>query len=164
MTGSSSQHTTRQIPSEWNDLTGRIIGLAIEVHSILGPGLLEKMYEDALCVEMQRASVPFQRQVPVRMDYKGVLIGDLRMDIVVADLVVVELKAVDRVLDVHGAQLLSYLRSASLPLGLLINFNVSRLTDGVTRRINPHCALVQTLPLLSSAHSASSEFLPGGSR
>jgi GxxExxY protein len=167
MTGSNGYRINRQIPEEWNSLTSRIIGAAMEVHSILGPGMLEKMYEDALCVELQRAGIPFQRQQPIRMDYKGVPIGDLRLDVVVAELVVVELKAIDRALDVHGAQLLSYMRSASVPLGLLINFNVTKLTDGITRRLNPHCSLVRHLPLLSSALSAlsaSSEFLPGGSR
>jgi GxxExxY protein len=149
-----------RLPEEWNQLTNRIIGCAMEVHSILGPGMLEKMYEDALCVELQRAEIPFERQKPIRMDYKGVPIGDLRLDVVVAGLVVVELKAIERVLDVHAAQLLSYLRSCDLPLGLLINFNTVRLTSGITRRLNPRCSLVQGLPLLSSASSATSVFLP----
>jgi GxxExxY protein len=164
MTGQNGSNPGRQIPEEWNALTSRIIGAAMEVHSILGPGMLEKMYEDALCVELQHEDIPFKRQQAIRMDNKGVPIGDLRLDVVVADLVVVELKAIERVLEVHGAQLLSYMRSTNLPLGLLINFNVTRLTDGITRRLNPSCPLVQGLPLLSSAASAPSEFLPGGSR
>lgn len=164
MTGQSGQYPAHAIPDEWNQLTGRIIGAAMEVHSILGPGMLEKMYEDALCVELERADIPFQRQQSIRMNYKGAPIGDLRLDVVVADLVVVELKAIERVLEVHGAQLHSYMRSTALPLGLLINFNVIKLTDGITRRLNPHCPRFQSLPLLSSADSVSSVFLPGGSR
>lgn len=156
----------RILPAAWNALTEKIIGAAIEVHAVLGPGLLEKLYEDAMCIELHRLGLPFARQRSIQMIYKGEPIGDLRIDLVVQDLVIVELKSTDGICDAHRAQLLSYLRSADLPLGLLINFKHARLVDGVSRRINPHASLMQKLPTimpsspLSSAHSASSEFPP----
>ncbi|MEO6457246.1 MAG: GxxExxY protein [Chloroflexia bacterium] len=111
------------------------IGAAIEVHSLLGPGLLEALYEEALCVEMAIRSIPFTRQVPVPMTYKGREIGLGRPDILVADALVVELKTVEALAPVHTAQVLSYLRATGYQLGLLINFNVSALKQGGIKRI-----------------------------
>jgi GxxExxY protein len=112
-----------------------VIGAAIEVHSLLGPGLLEALYEEALCVEMQIRNIPFARQVPVPMTYKGREIGLGRLDILVADSLVVELKTVEALAPVHMAQVLSYLRATSHELGLLINFNVSTLKQGGIKRV-----------------------------
>lgn len=153
--------THYRIPREWNDLTQQIIGAAMRVHTALGPGLLEKLYEDAVCIELTDMRIPFERQKPIRLKYRGRFIGDLRVDLVVNGLVVVELKAIERILEVHKAQLLSYLRSCGIPLGLLINFNHETLREGLTRRLNDRCDLVRSLPRLSlspSEVSADSEF------
>ncbi len=153
--------THYRIPREWNDLTQQIIGAAMRVHTALGPGLLEKLYEDAVCIELTDMRIPFERQKPIRLEYRGRFIGDLRVDLVVNGLVVVELKAIERILEVHKAQLLSYLRSCGIPLGLLINFNHETLREGLTRRLNDRCDLVRALPRLSlspSEVSADSEF------
>ena len=153
--------THYRIPREWNDLTQQIIGAAMRVHTALGLGLLEKLYEDAVCIELTDMRIPFERQKPIRLEYRGRFIGDLRVDLVVNGLVVVELKAIERILEVHKAQLLSYLRSCGIPLGLLINFNHETLREGLTRRLNDRCDLVRSLPRLSlspSEVSADSEF------
>lgn len=126
-----------QVPEQWNVVTERIIGLAMEVHSVLGPGLLERLYEDAMVHELECAGMRVQRQYPVRLRYKEIELGEQRLDLVVNELIVIELKSIEKVSDVHLAQLVSYLRSAKLPLGLLINFNVPRLKEGLFRRINP---------------------------
>lgn len=154
----------RVIPEDWNELTRSVLGAAIEVHSVLGPGQLESLYENAMVAELTLRGISHQRQVPIRMKYKGVDIGDLRLDLIVNSLVIVELKSVEHVLPVHKAQVTSYLRSTDLPVGLLINFNHSRLMDGVTRLINPLSTSLQHLPILtpsSSAFTASSELTPG---
>ncbi len=135
-----------QVPAEWNQITERIIASAIEVHSALGPGLLESLYEEAMAHELRDRGLVVDRQRSVCMRYKGHEIGNLRLDLLVEELVIVGLKCIERISDVHGAQLLSYLRSANLPLGLLINFNHVRLTDGVARRINSHCSLLKQFP------------------
>ena len=120
-----------------NELSGEIIGAAIEVHRALGPGLLESIYEQALVMELVDRGLTVSEQVEVRLAYKGrPLSGLLRLDILVNDLVVVEIKAVERVLSVHEAQLLSYLRLSNKKLGLLINFNVSVLTKAIRRIVN----------------------------
>lgn len=137
----------RLIPASWNDVTGAIIASAIEVHSVLGPGLLERLYEDALAYELAERGLRLERQRPIRLRYKAVEIGELRIDLVVENLVVLELKAIERVLPVHRAQLLSYLRSADLPLGLLINFNEARVRDGMARVVNPHASAMRQLPI-----------------
>ena len=126
----------RHVPDEWNEVTRRVIGCAVEVHRNLGVGLLERHYEEALAYELTRASLRFSRQHLMRLRYKDIQLSDQYLDLVVEDLVVLELKAVDRVCDTHLAQLVSYLRAADLPLGLLINFHALRLTDGIYRRIN----------------------------
>jgi GxxExxY protein len=117
-------------------LTESIIGAAIEVHRLLGPGLLESIYEEALCIEMALRAIPFQRQVELDVVYKGHTIKGQRVDILVADEVVVELKSVSRLPEVATAQVLSYLKGTGLKRGLLINFGQLRLVDGVKRLAN----------------------------
>ena len=155
-------------PSNFSSLSQRqlsrkIIGAAIDVHASLGPGLLENLYEEAMAHELGLRQIPFRRQQRIRLNYKGVEIGDLRLDLVVNDLIVVELKAIERIAEVHRAQVLSYLRSTSLPLGLLINFNHLRLVDGVSRILNamsPSFLSLPTSPPLISACSDSSVLPP----
>ncbi len=121
--------------AELNALTSRIIGCAIEVHRTLGPGLLEAIYETALCIELEEAGIPYVRQMRVPAYYKGRLLGEYRVDLVVADAVLVEMKCVERLHPVLEAQLLPYLRVTKKRLGLLINFNPSVLKEGITRRM-----------------------------
>jgi len=114
-----------------------VIGAAIEVHRHLGPGLLESVYEETLCHELSLRGVAFERQVVVPIEYKGLKIKpSLRVDLLVARRLVVEVKAADHLAEVHRAQLLTYLRLTGLRLGLLINFNVEVLITGVRRVIN----------------------------
>jgi GxxExxY protein len=107
----------------------------MDVHRILGPGLLESIYEEALSVELGLRGVCVARQVPIAFSYKGFTIGEGRLDLLVADRLVVELKACQQLLPVHLAQLLSYLKASNRSLGLLINFNVTTLRQGVKRVI-----------------------------
>lgn len=116
-----------------DQLTEQIIGAAIEVHRVLGPGLLESIYEEALCVELGIRGISFERQVDVDVVYKGHVIKGQRLDLLVAGEVVVELKAVSTVQEVVMAQVLSYLRATGLKRGLVINFSEARLVDGVKR-------------------------------
>ncbi len=111
--------------AELNRLTHEIIGAAIEVHRVLGPGLLEALYEEALCVELTLRRVPFTRQQQIDLSYKGHSIGKGRLDLLVDNTVVVELKSLEKLLDVHAAQMVSYLRTTGYHFGLLINFNVA---------------------------------------
>lgn len=114
-------------------LTERIIGAAIEVHRVLGPGLLESIYEEALCIEFESLGIPFHRQMGVEVRYKGRAIKGQRIDLLVGDEVVVELKATPVVPEIVTAQVLSYLKATGLKRALLINFGVQRLVDGVRR-------------------------------
>jgi GxxExxY protein len=116
-------------------LARAVIGAAIEVHSVLGPGFLESAYEAALCIELDLRGIPYERQVPIALPYKGSAIGLARMDLVVARQLVVELKAVETLTPLHVAQTLSYLAAAALRLGLIITFNVRLLRDGIKRVI-----------------------------
>lgn len=117
-----------------SELTERVIGLAIEVHKQLGPGLLESVYEECLCFELAEAGVPFQRQVRVPIVYRDRLLDEgFRADIVVRDELILEIKSVERMLPVHEAQLLTYLRLTRHKIGLLMNFNMVRLKDGLKR-------------------------------
>jgi GxxExxY protein len=114
-----------------------VIGAAIEVHRELGPGLLESIYEEALVWELCQRRIRVDRQVPVPLDYKGrPLDGHIRLDLLVDSALVVEVKAVDRLNPIHRAQLLTYLRLTSYPVGLLINFNVELLKHGMRRLLN----------------------------
>jgi GxxExxY protein len=116
-----------------DELTEKIIGAAIEVHRILGPGLLESIYEEALCHEFQLRGIRCERQKEVDVIYKGHVIKGQKLDILVEDEVVLELKAVAKLPDVATAQTLSYLKSTGLKRALLINFSQSRLVDGIKR-------------------------------
>lgn len=118
---------------EVDELARRVIGAAIEVHRTLGPGYLESVYEEALGVELRLRGIPFARQHPVRVAYKDHTVGEGRLDFLVGQALVVEVKAVESLSQVHKAQVLSYLKATGRHLGLLINFNVSLLRDGVQR-------------------------------
>lgn len=120
-----------------SELSGEIIGAAIEVHRVLGPGLLESVYEEALTMELQDRNLRVTRQLEVPLVYKGKRLQNfLRLDLLVADFVVVEVKSCERILAVHEAQLLSYLRLTQKKLGLLINFNSIVLSKSVRRIVN----------------------------
>jgi GxxExxY protein len=125
------------VADETSELSGKVIGAAIEVHKALGPGLLESAYEECLCHELGLRRIVFQRQVVLPVLYKGVKL-DCRyvQDIVVDDRIIVELKAVEQVTTLHKAQLLTYLRLSDRWLGLLINFNVPVLINGIERIVN----------------------------
>lgn len=121
------------------DLTHEIIGAAIEVHRELGPGLLESAYEECLCHEFHLRKLNFSRQVPLPVQYKAVRLDcGYRLDIVVEKRVILEIKAVEHLLPVHEAQLLTYLRLSRKEVGLLMNFNVPVMKDGITRRVKSH--------------------------
>ena len=117
-----------------NDITGQVIGAAIEVHKRLGPGLLESIYEECLCIELGKRNISFERQKEVNIEYRGIrLDSKYRLDLVVSKLVVVELKTVNELAPIHDAQILSYLKLTGLKIGLLINFNVPVLKEGIKR-------------------------------
>lgn len=120
----------------WEGLTERIIGAAIEVHKELGPGLLESAYEECLCRELGWAGIAYKRQLEVPIRYKGEEIDiNYRIDILAEDKVVLELKAVETLLPIHEAQLLTYMKLNGMRLGLLINFNTTALAEGIRRRV-----------------------------
>ncbi|MFZ0523333.1 MAG: GxxExxY protein [Candidatus Acidiferrales bacterium] len=114
-----------------NSLTEKIIGCAIEVHRELGPGLLEVTYEEALCIELGIAGLKFGRQVPFPVLYKGRNLGEYRLDLIVEDKVIVEIKSVERFASVFEAQISTYLKATNKKVGLLVNFNNRLLHDGV---------------------------------
>ena len=119
-----------------NELTDAIIDAAMEVHRTLGPGLLESTYEMCLCRELAIRGIPFERQVPIAVEYKGVKLDcGYRADIVVDGTILLEIKAIDSLLPIHDAQLLSYLKLGGWKIGLLINFNVELLKNGLRRRV-----------------------------
>lgn len=116
-------------------LTYQIIGAGMEVHKTLGPGLLEQVYEDALCIELKERKLKYQRQKSIDLTYKGHPIGNLVADLIIENRVIVELKSVEKLLPVHTAQIMTYLKLMNLSIGLLINFNVPILRNGVKRII-----------------------------
>jgi GxxExxY protein len=119
-----------------SDLTNEILAAAIEVHRVLGPGLLESVYEQCMCRELKLRNVPYECQVPLPLIYKGDRVeAGFRIDLLVSDQVVVEIKAVEKLLPVHDAQLLTYLKLTKRRVGLLINFNVPLLKEGIRRRV-----------------------------
>ena len=120
---------------ELNKITEKIIGCAIEVHRNLGPGLLESIYESALCVEFDNNDIEYQRQILIPVRYKDNIIGEHKLDLLVENEIIVELKAIDKMAPIFEAQLLSYLKMADKRLGLLINFNTEKLKDGIKRII-----------------------------
>ena len=127
--------TETQREAEKRDpLTEKIIGFGIEVHRQLGPGLLESAYEECLCFELKQVGIPFARQVALPVIYKDIRLDcGYRMDIVVEDSVVIELKTVEKLLPIHQAQLMTYLRLGKAKTGLLMNFNSAVLKDGIKR-------------------------------
>jgi GxxExxY protein len=110
-----------------------VLGAALEVHRALGPGFPESVYENALCLELSERGISFTRQSPVHIIYKGQSVGEGRIDLLISDQLVVELKAVDALAPVHTAQVLAYLKATGRRLGLLINFNGSTLVAGIRR-------------------------------
>jgi GxxExxY protein len=117
-----------------NKLSSKIIGAAIEVHKTLGPGLLESTYEECLCCELSLRGINFKRQEPLFVEYKGIHLDcSYRLDVVVEDLIIVELKAIVEIEPIHKAQLLTYLKLSGLQLGLLLNFNVLLMREGIVR-------------------------------
>jgi GxxExxY protein len=116
-----------------DDLTEKIIGAAMEVHSVLGPGLLESTYEQALCREFEIRRIPFKRQVAIDLIYKDRVIQGQRIDLLAFDEVIIEIKSVRNLPDVAIAQVLSYLRATGLKRGLLINFGTAHLRNGIKR-------------------------------
>ena len=124
-----------EFPEKNDPLTERIIGCAIEVHRVLGPGLLEVSYEAALAIEMSAAGLVYQRQLVVPVFYKGQSIGEHRLDFLVENEVILELKSVERFDPLFEAQLLTYLRLTGKRRGLLLNFNTRLLKDGIRRYV-----------------------------
>jgi GxxExxY protein len=121
-------------PHENDLLTEKIIGFAIEVHRHLGPGLLESAYEECLCHELNENGVAFRRQVPLPVVYKSVRLEcGYRIDVVVESWVIIELKTVERLLPIHDAQVLTYMKLSGIPTGLLLNFNTPVLREGIRR-------------------------------
>ncbi len=124
----------QQIPI--NQLTQEIIGAGIAVHRELGPGLLESAYQQCMRQELTLRGIPFRREVPLPLEYRGIrLDAGYRLDLLVADTVVVEVKAIEAIAPIHEAQLLTYLRLGGWNVGLLMNFNVVVLKDGIRRRV-----------------------------
>ncbi|HEX7286485.1 MAG TPA: GxxExxY protein [Candidatus Angelobacter sp.] len=120
----------------YEGLTEQILGAAIEVHKEIGPGLMESIYEECLCHELHLRGLAFKRQLIVPVTYKGVNLNcGHRLDLLVEDTVILELKAVERILPVHEAQLLTYLRLLKKPVGFILNFNVPVLRAGIVRRV-----------------------------
>lgn len=117
-----------------NELSYKIIGCAYEVHKVLGPGLLESTYETCLCYEFERHGIKYEKQKELGINYKGYILNNgYRIDILVEDTIVIELKSVDVLLPIHTAQIMTYLRLSHHELGLLINFNVTNLQSGIHR-------------------------------
>jgi len=122
---------------DFNRLTDVVIAAAIEVHRQLGPGLLESAYQECLARELTLRNIPFERETPLPLEYKGVhLEYGYRLDFLVAKSVVIEVKAVEVIAPIHEAQLVTYLKLGDWQVGLLINFNVLQLTSGIRRRVN----------------------------
>jgi len=133
----SAQYPVQKIPADMpeNVVTDRIIKCAIEVHKQLGPGLLESMYESAMAIEFELEGLNFRQQIKIPAIYKGRQLGEYRLDMLVEDLIVLEIKSVERFDPVFEAQLLTYLKLTSKRVGLLINFNSRLVKDGIKRFI-----------------------------
>jgi GxxExxY protein len=125
----------REPDGRTDELAYAVIGAAIEVHRILGPGFLESIHEKALIAELRLRGIQFEQQKSLSVDYKGQCVGEGRADLLVEGRLVVEIKAVDALAPIHSAQVISYLRALRLPLGLLINFHVPALKNGIKRII-----------------------------
>lgn len=123
--------------NELNSITSQIIGASIKIHPVMGPGLLESVYLTCLCYELKKAGLIVEREKIVPLYYEGVQLNQsYRLDLLVQEKVVVEVKAVESITAVHKAQLLSYLKLTGCPIGLLINFHVELLKDGICRMVN----------------------------
>jgi len=119
---------------EFDELSRKVIGCAIEVHRNLGPGLLESTYRQCLACELSHAGIPFQMEVPLPVRYKETLLDcGYRIDLLVSGDLVVEIKCVETLLPIHQAQILTYMRLSKIPVGLIINFNVTKLQNGIKR-------------------------------
>ncbi|MCB1840911.1 MAG: GxxExxY protein [Alphaproteobacteria bacterium] len=117
-----------------NDITGEIVDCAYKIHKTMGPGLYEKVYEDCFAYELEKKGLAFSRQHPVTVQYEALVIPSaFKIDLLVADAVVVELKSTDKIHPIHQAQIITYLKLAKLQVGLLINFNVPLIKDGIKR-------------------------------
>jgi len=123
-------------PIELDVTTGAVIAAALEVHRVLGPGFLETVYEEAMVIEFGLRSIAFERQKPIGVSYKGRSVGEGRLDFFVENSVIVELNAAEKLLPIHQAQLMSYLKAAGCQLGLLINFHERLLRDGIRRVVH----------------------------
>ena len=121
--------------AEIDTIAADLLDAAIEVHRTLGPGFLEAIYEEALCVELALRGIPFVRQASVKVHYKNRAVGDARIDLLLAERLIVELKAIEQIAPIHLAQAMSYLKATGLPLALLVNFNAPVLLRGVRRVI-----------------------------
>ena len=121
---------------EFDELSRKVIGCAIEVHRTLGPRLLESTYRQCLAWELSQAGIPFQMEMPLPVRYKGILLDcGYRIDLLVSGDLIVEIKSAETLLPIHQAQILTYMRLAKVPLGLLINFNVTKLQNGIKRLV-----------------------------
>jgi GxxExxY protein len=119
---------------KFDELSRNVIGCAIEVHRMLGPGLLESAYRQCLAYELSRAQIPFQMEVPLPIRFKDVRLDcGYRIDLLISGDLIVEVKCVETLLPIHQAQVLTYMRLAKIPIGLLINFNVTKLQNGIKR-------------------------------
>ena len=133
----TSQPLVYRITMQINELSSKIIGAAIEVHKALGPGLLESTYEECLCHELNLRGLSFERQKPLSVTYKEKKLDcGYRLDVVVENAIILELKSCEKIEPIHKAQLLTYLKLSSLKLGLLLNFNVPVMRDGIVRIAN----------------------------
>ncbi len=121
---------------ELNELSAQVIGCGIKVHSALGPGLLESAYQECLCYELQECGLRVKKELALPIVYKDVKLDHgYRIDLLVEDQIVIEIKTVEAFTDVHTAQVLTYLKLGNYPLGLLLNFHVSRMKDGIKRLV-----------------------------
>jgi GxxExxY protein len=126
----------RDAANNRDPLSRRVIGLAIDVHRALGPGLLESVYEECLCLELRQSGLPYKRQLALPVVYKNITLKvGYRIDIVVQDALVIEVKTVERLLPIHEAQLLTYLKLSGLRTGLLLNFQAMTLREGIKRLV-----------------------------
>jgi GxxExxY protein len=127
--------TFAPIPEETEKIGRALLDAAIEVHRSLGPGFLERIYEEALCHELTLHNTPFECQKPIQVLYKGAPIGEQRLDLLIGNAVIAEIKAVKAILPIHEAQLISYLKTTGLRLGFIINFKVRLLKNGIKRMV-----------------------------
>ena len=146
----------RDLPDHIEQLAHDVIGAAIEVHRELGPGLLESVYEQALLHELNLRNIHAQSQVEIAVFYKDAMIKGQRIDLLIENTIVVELKSIAQLTDIHKAQLLSYLRAGRFPLGLLINFNTKLLRDATHRVLNERAIPASTEPASSPSRSSRS--------